>query len=147
MLDAEYNRSMRNRGESGQIAVLFALVFTFLFIMFGFVVDFANLVNNKINLQNAADAAAYAGAAYEAQALDRLSMVNYRLRQNTKELVMRALVTHLRHNRNFPRGTAFINGGDQAAPVQPFMCQQAHGYVALSGLKYANDTNLCRNAS
>lgn len=124
---------------------MFALVFTFMFVLFCFVVDFAHLINTKINLQLAADAAAYAGASWEARALNKLSLINYRMRQNVKEFAMRLQVTHLRHNRNFPRGVAIDT---EAAPqVEPFICQQAHGYRALSGLRYDQDTNLCRNAS
>lgn len=137
----------RRKTQGGQVAILFALVFTFMFILFGMVVDFAHLVNNKINLQNAADMAAYSGAAWQAQLLTRLGHMNYRLRQNVKELSMRALVQHIRHNANFPRGSQFYSGPGSVPNVEQFMCQQAHGYVALSGLRYANDTNLCRNAS
>ncbi len=133
--------------ERGQVAVLFALVFTFMFVLFAFVVDFGHLVNAKINLQNAADAAAYSGAAYQAQILNRVGQINYKMRQDLKELAMRVNVTHLRHNRGFPRGSEFINGGGGLANVEPFICQQAHGYRAISGLRYADDTNLCRNAS
>ena len=140
-------RRYRTGNERGQVAILFALVFTFLFILFGFVIDFAHLVNNKINLQVAADAAAYAGAAWQARILNRVGMVNYHLRQNVKEFGMRVNVTHLRHNRNFPRGNGFINGGRSQHRTEPFICQQAHGYQAIGGLKYARDTNLCKNAS
>ncbi len=140
-------KSRSRAGQSGQVAILFALVFTFMFVLFAMVVDFGHLVNNKINLQNAADAAAYSGAAWQAQALSRLGQMNYYLRQNVKELAMRAHVTHQRHNRNYPRGSQFWNGNGEAPNVEPFMCQQAHGYTALSGLKYRFDTNLCRNAS
>ncbi len=133
--------------NGGQVAVLFALVFTFLFVLFAMVIDFGHLINAKMNLQIAADMAAYAGAAWQARTLNKLAMINYKLRQDFKEFAMRTQVTHLRHNRNFPRGTNFINGGDRAHNTEPFICQQAHGYVALSGLRYKNDTNLCRNAS
>ncbi len=136
-----------SNNKKGQVAILVALVFTFLFILFAFVVDYTQLINNKINLQLAADAAAYAGAAWQARILNRISAVNYHIRQDIKEFAMRAQVTHLRHNRGFPRGSNFINGGRQLAPVEPFMCQQAHGYVSISGLPYQQDTNLCRNAS
>jgi hypothetical protein len=153
---AAYNGTMGERGtglnskrrkQRGQVAILFALVFTFMFVLFAMVVDFGHLVNNKINLQNAADAAAYAGAAWQAQALSRLGQMNYYLRQNVKELAMRVHVTHLRHNRNYPRGSNFYGGNGGTPNVEPFICQQAHGYQALSGLKYRFDTNLCRNAS
>ncbi len=142
-----WRRRQKRSGERGQIAILFALVFTFMFILFCFVVDISHLINTKMNLQIAADAAAYAGAAWQARSLNRIGQVNYRLRQTLKEFAMKVQVTHLRHNRNFPRGSEFINGGDQSPSTEPFICQQAHGYKALSGLKYANDTNLCRNAS
>ena len=150
--NAAYNDAMGYRGpkrahERGQVAILFALVFTFMFILFAMVVDFGHLVNTKINLQNAADAAAYSGAAWQAQALSRLGQINYRLRQNLKELAMRVHVTHLRHNRNFPRGSANWNSNGSSPNVEPFICQQAHSYQALSGLKYQFDTNLCKNAS
>lgn len=136
------------KNERGQVAILFALVFTFMFILFAFVVDFGHLINNKINLQIAADSAAYAGAAWQARILNHMGQVNYHLRQDLKELAMRVQVTHVRHNRNFPRGSGFANGGDQLPRgFYPFVCQQAHGYVANSGLRYASDTNLCRNAS
>lgn len=137
----------RHRRESGQVAILFAMVFTFMFVLFAFVVDFSHLVNNKINLQIAADAAAYSGAAYQANTLNRLGQMNYRLRQNLKEMAMRVQVTHLRHNKNFPTGPAAYRGPDAQPSTEPFICQQAHGYRSISGLQYANDTNLCRNAS
>lgn len=138
-------RGLRHR-ERGQVAILFALVFTFLFILFAFVVDFGHLVNSKINLQIAADSAAYAGAAWEARQLNRMAMLNYHMRQDLKEMAMRVNVTHLRHNRNFPRGAQFYKGDPQTPTVNPFICQQAHGYVSISGIRYATDTNLCRNA-
>lgn len=133
------------RKPKGQVAILFALVFTFMFVLFCFVVDFAHLINTKINLQMAADAAAYAGASWQARTLNKLGLINYRMRQNVKEFAMRLQVTHLRHNRNFPRGVPVDT--DRASNTEPFICQQAHGYRALSGLRYDADTNLCRNAS
>ncbi len=136
--------------DGGQVAILFALVFTFLFILFAFVVDFGHLVNTKINLQLSADSAAYAGAAWQARLLNQIAAVNYRMRQDVKELAMRVQVTHRRHNRLFPRGSKTYNGApqlDSGAESDPFICQQAHGYTAISGLRYAEDTNLCRNAA
>lgn len=139
------------RNERGQITVLFALVFTFMFILFAFVIDFGHLINNKINLQIAADMAAYSGAAWQARILDTMGMVNYRLRQNLKEMTVRANVTHLRHNLNFPRansvGQILAMGEAYPTSTELFVCQQAHGYRSLSGVAYDVDTNLCKNAS
>jgi len=140
-------RVTQRSNQRGQVAVLFALVFTFMFVLFAMVIDVAHLINNKINLQLAADSAAYAGAAWQARTLNAIGMINYRMRQDLKELAMRVQVTHLRHNRNFPRGGDVINGAPGQADVDAFICQQAHGYVSESGVIYADDTNLCRNAS
>ncbi|NBY19598.1 pilus assembly protein [bacterium] len=132
--------------EKGQVAVLFALVFTFMFILFAFVVDFGHLINNKINLQIAADTAAYTGAAWQARTLNQIGKVNYHLRQDFKELAMRVNVSHVRHNREFPRGSAFINGGRKFPGHEAFVCQQAHGYRTRSGVAFKPDTNICANA-
>jgi len=135
------------KNERGQVAILFAMVFTFMFILFAFVVDFSHLINNKMNLQLAADTAAYTGAAWQARTLNQIGQVNYHLRQDFKELAMRVNVTHVRHNREFPRGTnENINGGDRKPTSEPFICQQAHGYKSLSGVTYQQITNLCANA-
>ena len=135
--------------QRGQVAILFALVFTFMFVLFAFVVDFSHLINNKMNLQIAADTAAYAGAAWQARTLNRIGQVNYHLRQDFKELAMRVNVLHTRHNRNFPRGGGFVGGGNLDArqlSYRPFVCQQAHGYRSLAGVTYSQQTNLCANA-
>jgi len=136
------------KNARGQVAVLFALIFTFMFVLFAFVVDFGHLIHTKMNLQIAADSAAYAGAAWQARLLNQMGAVNYHMRQDYKEMVMRFQVTHTRHNRNFPRGRQFMDGPDSPPPgdFSPFVCQQAHGYQALRGRQYANDTNLCKNA-
>ncbi|MBI4402918.1 MAG: pilus assembly protein [Deltaproteobacteria bacterium] len=141
-------KNKRNH-QNGQVAILFALIFTFMFVLFCFVVDFTQLVHAKINLQLAADSAAYSGAAWQARVLNTIGLLNYRMRQDLKEFTMRVKVTHMRHNRGFPHGSSYINGGHQfiGGVVEPFICQQAAGYVAASGLTYAQNTNMCRNAS
>jgi Flp pilus assembly protein TadG len=76
------------KNQRGQVAILFALVFTFMFILFAFVVDFAHLINNKMNLQIAADMAAYTGAAWQARTLNQIGQVNYHLRQDIRTFQM-----------------------------------------------------------
>ncbi len=135
------------KNESGQIAILFALVFTFMFILFGFVVDIGHLINSKINLQLAADSAAYAGAAWQARTLNQIATVNYRMRQDLKELAMRINVTHSRHNRRYPYQKADMDGPGATANVELFVCQQANGYQSSSGVVFDSTTNICANAS
>ena len=149
MYNIEMGSLQTVRNTRGQVAILFALVFTFLFVLFAFVVDFGHLIQNKMNLQIAADAAAYAGAAWQARALNQMGAVNYHMRQDYKEMVMRMQVTHTRHNLNFPRTRGDLSGPLERLPQgysSPMVCQQAHGFETVRGRRYANDTNLCRNA-
>jgi hypothetical protein len=67
------------------------MMLTFLF-FFCFVVNIGMLVNAKINLQNAADFAAYAGAAAQARQLNTISYLNYEMRRQYKKFLFRYYV-------------------------------------------------------
>ncbi len=63
-------------------------IMTFVFFLL-FAVSTALLVNAKINLQNAADMAAYAGAAVQARQLNHISFLNYEMRRQFKKFLYR----------------------------------------------------------
>ena len=65
------------QNQRGQVAIFIALISTLLFMLFGMTINFAMLVHEKINLQNAADMAAYAGAAPQARPLHILTLQKY----------------------------------------------------------------------
>lgn len=67
------------------------LMLTFL-IFFAFVIHTGTLVSAKINLQNAADLAAYAGAATQARQLTQISYLNYEMRRQYKKFLFRYYV-------------------------------------------------------
>lgn len=67
------------------------MMLTFMF-FFAFVVNTGMLVNAKINLQNAADLAAYAGAAVQARQLTQISFLNYEMRRQYKKFLFRYYV-------------------------------------------------------
>jgi hypothetical protein len=74
------------------MSVLIAsLSLTFL-LFFAFVVNVGVLVNAKINLQNAADLAAYAGASVQARQLTNISYLNYEMRRAYKKFLFRYYV-------------------------------------------------------
>ncbi len=75
---------------------------TFLF-LFGFVISIGMLVNAKINLQNAADLAAYAGAATQARQLTHISYLNYEMRRQYKKFLYRYYVVGTNAFKDFPR--------------------------------------------
>jgi hypothetical protein len=61
-------------------------IFTMI-IMFAFTTNIGMLVHAKINLQNAADAAAYAGAAVQARQLTSVGYLNWEMRRALKEFL------------------------------------------------------------
>ncbi|MBU6375542.1 MAG: hypothetical protein KGQ59_06065, partial [Bdellovibrionales bacterium] len=65
------------------------LIATTFFLFFAFVVNTGMLVHAKINLQNAADVAAYAGASVQARQLDAIGALNYDLRRQYKRFLYR----------------------------------------------------------
>lgn len=81
------------------------MMMTFLF-FFCFVVNVGMLVNAKINLQNAADLAAYAGAAVQARQLNTISYLNYEMRRQYKKFLFRYYVMGNMAQANFPTSTS-----------------------------------------
>jgi hypothetical protein len=86
-------KTAKNTRISGQISIVAAaLMGTTFFLFFAFVVNTGMLVHAKINLQNAADVAAYAGAASQARHLENIGILNYELRRQYKRFLFRYYV-------------------------------------------------------
>ncbi len=86
-------RSQISGQISGQISIVAAtLMATTFFLFFAFVVNTGMLVHAKINLQNAADMAAYAGAATQARQLEKIGILNYEMRRQYKRFLFRYYV-------------------------------------------------------
>lgn len=64
-----------------------ALFISTMILLFAFTTNIGMLVHAKINLQNAADAAAYAGAAVQARQLTAAAYLNYEMRRALKEFM------------------------------------------------------------
>lgn len=64
-----------------------ALFISTMILLFAFTTNIGMLVHAKINLQNAADAAAYAGAAVQARQLTAASYLNWEMRRALKEFL------------------------------------------------------------
>ncbi len=83
---------MRNfplKSERGQSAILIAMLFNVMFVFFAMAINVALIVHDKINLQNAADLAAYYAASKQAQILNVIAHENYMIRQSWKLAVWR----------------------------------------------------------
>src|SRR3954447_2975848 len=79
----------QTKSEKGQISVMIGVMMMTFILFFAFVVNTGMLVNAKINLQNAADLAAYAGAAVQARQLTQISYLNYEMRRQWKKFLFR----------------------------------------------------------
>src|SRR5271154_5157436 len=91
MMEFKVRRSIK-ASQSGQISILIVLSLVPLFTLLAFVVNIGMLVNAKISLQNAADLAAYAGAATQARQMTQISYLNYEMRRAYKKFLYRYYV-------------------------------------------------------
>jgi hypothetical protein len=71
----------------GQAAIFMAIFVSTMIMLFAFTTNIGMLVHAKINLQNAADAAAYAGAAVQARQLTNAAYLNWEMRRTLKEFM------------------------------------------------------------
>lgn len=78
------------------------MMLTFI-LFFAFVINTGMLVNAKINLQNAADLGAYAGAAVQARQLNSIAYLNYEMRRQYKKFLFRYYVIGNMAQDTFPR--------------------------------------------
>ncbi len=82
----------KRAGERGQISIFFASSLIVLISIIAFVINIGLFVKAKINLQNATDASAYAGAAVQARMLTRIGYMNWEMRNNYKEWMFKYYV-------------------------------------------------------
>ena len=113
--DSQAKRPHKN--QRGQAAILMGMmILTFLF-LFQFVINTGLLVNAKINLQNAADFAAYAGAATQARQLNQIGYLNYEMRRQYKKFLFRYYILGNIAQQSAPpnrrQGESITVGGDR----------------------------------
>lgn len=78
--------------QRGQISIFFASSLIVLISIIAFIINIGLFVKAKINLQNAVDASAYAGAAVQARMLNRIGYLNWEMRNNYKEWMFKYYV-------------------------------------------------------
>lgn len=93
--------------ERGQITIFFSTTILVLITFMAFIINIGVFVKAKINLQNATDAAAYAGASVQARQLTNISYMNWEMRNVFKEWMFKYYVLgglSLRDVANGPSG-------------------------------------------
>lgn len=73
------------KNQRGQISIFFSASLVVLISIIAFVINIGLFVKAKINLQNATDAAAFAGAAVQARQLTKIAYLNWEMRNVYKE--------------------------------------------------------------
>ncbi len=91
------------RNAKGQVTIAVGILMLTLMFLLAFAVNIGMLVHAKINLQNAADLAAYAGASTQARQLNAISFLNYEMRRQYKKLLFRNYVLGNLAQPTFPR--------------------------------------------
>ena len=84
----------------GQMTVFFATTVLALITFIAFIVNIGIFVKAKINLQNAVDAAAYAGASVQARQLSNIAYLNWEMRNTYKEWMFK---TYILGNMSLPQ--------------------------------------------
>lgn len=145
----------KRTGEQGQISIFFSASLVVLVSIIAFVINVGLFVKAKINLQNATDASAFAGAAVQARQLSNIAYLNWEMRNVFKEWMFKYYVIgnlNITDVMNTPPGANGIMSfrmepdvdvlaaaGSQSASVQdpynfPSVC------IHLNG----STTNICR---
>ena len=88
------------KSNRGQVSVFLGMSLLVIISLLAFVINVGLFVKAKINLQNAVDAAAYAGAAAQARQLTNIGYLNYELRNNYKEWLYKYYVVGQIANEN-----------------------------------------------
>jgi len=97
------------KDESGQSIFLVAVVILSFLMFFDFAINTGLLITAKISVQNAADAAAYAGAATQARQLNAISYLNYDMRRQYKKFLFRYAFVGSLGSPEFP-GNVHLDG-------------------------------------
>ncbi len=136
----------RLRACSGQISILIIFSLVPLFTLFAFVVNLGMLVNAKIALQNAADLAAYAGAATQARQLTSISHINYEMREAYKRFIFRYYVIGNYALRCFPRKGSASPSGTDPCPTGA-RSEDAFDWINPGSLKFPGVPVVCLDLS
>jgi hypothetical protein len=138
----------RREGERGQVSIFIGSMLLTFFLLLAFVLNTGMLVNAKINLQNAADLAAYAGAAVQARQLNDIGYLNYEMRRIYKKFLFRYYVIGNSTLPSFPRGG---NGAPTTGPAHFLTNQFQAGPVDLgvpsTCVTFLPNDNFCGLAS
>ena len=112
----------RKGSQKGQATIFMVVFITTMILLFAFTTNIGMLVHAKINLQNAADAASFAGASVQARQLTAVGYLNFEMRRAIKQFLFNWMVRGNQAQACFPArpdGSAEARNacaGEQGAP-------------------------------
>lgn len=101
-----------NKNQKGQISIFFSASLVVLITIIAFVINVGLFVKAKINLQNATDSAAFAGASVQARQMTKIAYLNWEMRNVFKEWMYKYYVVgnlNLTDVENPPNGIMKFN--------------------------------------
>ncbi len=87
-----FRPSKKDFREAGQVSLFLGIVVVVVISFLAFIINVGLFVKAKINLQNAVDAAAFAGASVQARQLTNVAYLNWELRNTFKEWMFKYYV-------------------------------------------------------
>ncbi len=133
----------RLKSEKGQATIMIGMMMSTFILFFAFVVNTGMLVNARINLQNAADMAAFAGAAVQARQLTQASFLNYEMRRAYKKFLFRYYVLGNLAQDAFPKDSS-MSGADPYDFSPDYPSTKPH-LVPSVCVAFNVNNNFCKN--
>ncbi|MBC7385790.1 MAG: hypothetical protein H7301_06475 [Cryobacterium sp.] len=134
--------------EKGQVSIFIGSMLLTFFLLLAFVLNTGMLVNAKINLQNAADLAAYAGAGVQARQLNDIGYLNYEMRRTYKKFLFRYYVIGNSPLPSFPKGRGAPTSGVAQFRVTDILSQSEKNLgVPSTCITFLPNENYCQIAN
>jgi hypothetical protein len=131
----------------GQISIFFATTILVIITFLAFVINIGVFVKAKMNLQNAVDAAAFAGAAVQARQLTNIAYLNWEMRNVYKEWMFKYYVLgnlNIDDVANSASGTTDFRMATYPGGARPAEDMYNFPSVCID-FAGANSTALCKN--
>lgn len=126
--------------NKGQLSIFMGITLLIMMTLIAFIINVGLFVKAKINLQNAVDAAAWAGASVQARQLSNIGYLNWEMRNVYKEWMFKYYALgRLRTTQNL---NASITGNRMNFRLDPFF-DQASGYSNNNVFDPYNVPSIC----
>lgn len=158
-----FKRALSRDSERGQVSIFLGIILLVVVSFIAFVINVGLFVKAKINLQNAVDAAAYAGASVQARQLTNIGHLNWELRNTYKEWMYKYYILGQigldaidNIDGNEPNGGPKLNNGGMNFRLRQFKGSSNQYYnknifdrynVPSTCIHYGSNNNICEIVS